>query len=220
MKTLFSIFFTFAYSIAVYSQKSIALKYEIDYATNEKIYVSNDNKFVVYQQSKESPCNVITLQNQMYNCFKGNLKTRLDLTLTNKYNWGIDDVVNKFELFYNEKKGILNINGFKTKEYVVLKNNELFFRIYIDTNSKINNTDFLNMILGVPFSEITFPRGLIIGLQNQKSKNDIIFEIKKIAEINHVIKYDIENDIKKNIEKEQQEISKFKSTGVTDKPPF
>lgn len=219
MKTLFIILFTCICTV-LYCQKSITLKYEIDYATNVKIYVNNDNNFAIYEQSKESPCNVVTLQDQKYNCFKGDVKTKFDLSITDKYNWGVNDVVNKYEILYNEKKGILNINGFKTKEYVVLKNNELFFRVYIDTSSKINNTDFLNMILGVPFSEITFPRGLIIGLQNQKSKNDIIFEIKKIAEKNHVIKYDIENDIKKNIEKEQQEVSKFKSTGVTDKPPF
>lgn len=219
MKILFIILFTCIYTV-LYSQKSITLKYEIEYAGNVKIYVNNDNNFAVYEQSKESPCNVITLQNQKYNCFKGDVKTKFNLSPTDKYNWGIDDAVNKYELFYNEKKGILNINGFKAKEYVVLENNKLLFRIYIDTNSKINNTDFFNMILGVPFSEITFPKGLIVGLQNQKIQNAIFFEIKKITELNHVIKYDIENDIKKNNEKEQQEISKFKSPGVTDKPPF
>lgn len=219
MRTLFIVFSTLAYTI-LYSQKSITLKYEIDYATNEKIYVNNDNSFTVYEQSKESPCNVITLQNQKYNCFKGSVKTKFDLTFTDKYNWGVNDVVNKFEIFYNEKRGILNINGFKAKEYVVLKNNELLFRVYIDTNSKINNTDFLNMMLDVPFSEIAFPKGLILGLKNRKNQDYIIFEIKKITEINHVIKYDIENDIKKNTEIEQQERSKFKSPGVMDKAPF
>ncbi|WP_312089719.1 hypothetical protein [Chryseobacterium sp.] len=219
MKTLFIIFSIFAYTV-IYGQKSITLKYEIDYATKEKMYVNNDNSFLVFEQSKITPCNIVTLQNQKYNCFEGSVKNKFDLTITDKYNWGIDDVVNKFEIFYNEKKGISAINGFKAKEYIVLKNNELIFRVYIDTDSKINNTGFLNMILNVPFSEINFPKGLIVGLKNQKNEDVIFFEVKKITEINHIIKYDIENDIKKNNEREQKEKSKFKSPGVMDKPPF
>ena len=219
MKVLFIPFLIFASTIS-YGQKTITLKYEIEYATGEKMYVNNNNNFVLYEKSQESPCNIISLQNQKFNCFRGNIKTKFNLTPTDKYNWGINDVVNKFELLYNEKKGIVDINGFNAKEYVVLKNNEVFFRVYIDINSKINNTDFLNMIVDSPFSEIKFPKGLILGIQNRKIQNSILFQIKKISEVNQVIRYDIENDIKKNIESEQKENSKFKSPGVTDRPPF
>ncbi|UKB84908.1 hypothetical protein LF887_04560 [Chryseobacterium sp. MEBOG06] len=204
-------------SIKLWSQRSVILKYELDYQNDNKVYVDQDNEMIIKEISADIPYNIEIIKNRKSNYYGGSIKKTFNLVVASDYNTEVKDVVNTYEILYNENKGATDINGFTCKEYVILKNKEIYFRVLIDSENAINNTELLNFMTGIPFSQVIFPKGLIIGIKNEKGK--MSFELKKIANINFKIRYDIENDIKKNNELERKKSQNFKSSGVYYTPP-